>query len=57
MSATDPDDLEASPRKRDETLAFVFLSIVLFPILAIAIVGGFGFIVWMQHLMFGPPGS
>lgn len=42
--------------KRDETLAFAFLAFVLFPVLAVAVVGGFGFIVWMQHLMFGPPG-
>lgn len=43
--------------KRHETLAFLFLAFVLFPLLAIVFVGGFGFVVWMQHLMFGPPGT
>jgi nitrate reductase NapE len=46
----------ATHKKRDETLAFIFLAFILFPVLAVAIVGGFGFIVWMQHLIFGPPG-
>jgi nitrate reductase NapE len=44
-------------KKRYETLAFLFLAFVLFPVLAIGIVGGFGFVVWMQHLLFGPPGT
>lgn len=42
--------------KRDETFAFVFLAFVLFPGLAVAFVGGLGFIIWMQQLVFGPPG-
>ncbi|WP_292292388.1 periplasmic nitrate reductase, NapE protein [Marivita sp.] len=45
------------PEKRHETIAFVFLSVVLFPLLSIILVGGFGFIIWMQHLLLGPPGS
>lgn len=56
MDATDQGDLPRSSQKKDETFAFLFLAFVLFPVLAIVIVGGYGFIVWMQHLMFGPPG-
>ena len=44
------------PKKRYETIAFLFLSVILFPVMSIILVGGFGFIIWMQQLMFGPPG-
>ncbi len=47
---------EDRPARRHETIAFVLLSLVLFPVLSVIFVGGFGFIVWMRHLMFGPPG-
>lgn len=57
MSAADSEKTDAPPRKRHETLAFLFLAIVLFPVLSVVFVGGFGFVVWMQHLMFGPPGA
>lgn len=57
MTSSEQSQTQETPPKRDETLAFLFLSLVLFPILAVIIVGGYGFIVWMQHLMFGPPGS
>lgn len=50
----DPPRPEA-PGKRNEMLAFVFLAVVLFPLLSVILVGGFGFVIWMQHLMFGPP--
>ncbi|SFR67380.1 nitrate reductase NapE [Marinobacter daqiaonensis] len=43
-------------RKRDERRLFLFLVIFLFPILAVAVVGGYGFIVWMSQLILGPPG-
>ena len=44
-------------RKRYELRAFLFLTIVLAPVLSVVIVGGFGFLVWMYQLMAGPPGS
>jgi nitrate reductase NapE len=55
----DPDTQDGSrpSTKGQETVAFLFLALVLFPILAIAFVGGFGFVVWMEQLLFGPPGS
>ncbi|MDF0602438.1 periplasmic nitrate reductase, NapE protein [Psychromarinibacter sp. C21-152] len=56
MSSAPPENATETASKRHETLAFLFLAFVLFPVLAIVLVGGFGFIVWMQHLMFGPPG-
>ena len=44
-----------TPGRRHETIAFLLLAFVLFPLLSVIFVGGFGFVVWMQHLMFGPP--
>jgi nitrate reductase NapE len=30
--------------------------VVLAPVLAVAIVGGYGFIVWILQMIYGPPG-
>nr|WP_233523483.1 periplasmic nitrate reductase, NapE protein [Dyella solisilvae] len=43
--------------KRQERTVFLLLTIALFPILAIAIVASYGFVVWIwQMLVSGPPG-
>ena len=42
--------------KRREIAMFVLLAVVIWPILSIAIVGGYGFLVWMSQLIMGPPG-
>ena len=44
-------------QKRRELRAFLFLTILLAPLLSVVIVGGYGFLVWMYQLMAGPPGS
>lgn len=41
--------------RRRELLVFLFLTVVLAPVLAVAIVGGYGFAVWMYQLVSGPP--
>lgn len=41
--------------KSEERRAFLLLAVVLFPVLSVAIVGGYGFIVWMSQLVLGPP--
>ena len=41
--------------KRDERIAFILLAVVLAPALSVAIVGGYGFIVWMSQIVLGPP--
>ena len=43
--------------KAQELRSFLFLSVVMAPILAVMIVGGYGFLVWMYQLLAGPPGS
>jgi len=49
-----PDQPQAS-RGRELAL-FLFLTVVLAPVLAVAAVGGYGFIVWMLQMIYGPPG-
>ena len=47
---------EATPRKAEERRAFLLLAVVLFPVLSVAVVGGYGFLVWMSQAFFlGPP--
>ena len=43
--------------RKQELRSFLFLAIVMAPVLAVAIVGGYGFLVWMVQLVAGPPGS
>lgn len=41
--------------KRRELTVFIFLTFILAPILAVLIVAGYGFVVWMVQLIAGPP--
>ena len=50
------DKNRASARK-EEWHAFLILSVLLAPILAVAIVGGYGFVVWMGQLLWRGAGS
>jgi periplasmic nitrate reductase NapE len=43
--------------KSQELRAFLVLSIVMAPVLAVAVVSGYGFLVWMYQLVVGPPGA
>ncbi len=42
-------------RKGQELAVFLFLTICLAPILSVAIVGAYGFSIWMYQLIAGPP--
>lgn len=42
--------------RRKEMLAFLILAFGIWPIVAVGVVGGYGFLVWMWQLVFGPPG-
>ena len=48
-------DTDLTPTKKEERNAFAFLAVLLAPILSVAIVGGFGFLIWMSQLLLGPP--
>lgn len=41
--------------KSRELRVFLFLTVILFPILSISLMGGYGFIIWMSQIIFGPP--
>ncbi len=42
-------------QKRREWRLFLFIVVFLFPILAVALVGAYGFTIWMYQLLAGPP--
>lgn len=49
---------DAPPSTRtEEWRSFVFLSVVMAPILAGLIVAGYGFLVWVYQMFAGPPTS
>jgi nitrate reductase NapE len=50
-----PVEDQVTVSRKHETLAFLALAVLLAPLLAVIFVGGLGFLIWMQHLMFGPP--
>ena len=45
------------PTKSQELRAFLVLAAIMGPVLAVAVVAGYGFLVWMYQLLAGPPGS
>lgn len=56
MSASD-ENKDHVLTKRGERRVFLFIAVFLFPALSIIFVGGYGFIIWMLQLIFGPPGT
>ncbi|CAH8214827.1 Periplasmic nitrate reductase component NapE [Vibrio aestuarianus] len=54
---SDVNKIESDEKRSLEWKSFLLITVVLFPILSIAFVGGYGFIVWMLQVFFlGPPG-
>ena len=49
---------QTTPRsaRQRELLTFLILAFGIWPIVAVGVVGGYGFVVWMLQLVFGPPG-
>jgi len=56
MSGTDGDLGLHARRRRMEIFAFLFLTVVLMPALAVATVGSYGLAVWVYQIIAGPPG-
>lgn len=46
---------DAGKGKSTERLAFLLLTAVVFPLLAVMLVAGYGFIVWIWQMFAGPP--
>lgn len=56
MSSIPPEQTPAGPRTRaSELKAFLFLTVVMAPVLAVCIVGTYGLAVWVYQLFAGPP--
>lgn len=56
-NSENPGTVTADPAtKRREILMFLLLAVVIWPFLTVAVVGGYGFLVWMTQLIVGPPG-
>lgn len=58
MSKTGDETLPVPPRstRKAELLVFGIIVGLLWPMIAVGVVGGYGFIVWMSQLVLGPPG-
>jgi len=46
----------AGGERRRELLLFLVVTLVVFPLLTVGIVGGYGFGVWIFQMIAGPPG-
>ena len=46
---------DAHSTRKEEWRSFLFFTVVMAPVLAVMIVGGYGFIIWMFQLVAGPP--
>jgi len=55
MSQQDAVKIPDKARKSLEFYAFLFLSFVLVPVLSVALIGGYGFFIWITQIIFGPP--
>ncbi|GEA61879.1 trimethylamine N-oxide reductase system protein TorE [Vibrio comitans] len=54
---SDMNNIQEEEKRSLEWKAFLFIAVVLFPILSVVFVGGYGFVVWMlQVFVWGPPG-
>jgi nitrate reductase NapE len=47
---------EDRTRARTERLLFLLLAVLIWPFIAVGVVAGWGFLVWMYYLFTGPPG-
>lgn len=46
---------EKNVQKKKELHAFLFLTAVVMPAIAVAIVGTYGLLIWFYQLLMGPP--
>ena len=55
-SSNNPPDGPQILSKRQELFRFFVLAFGIWPIVAVGVVGGYGFLVWMYQIIAGPPG-
>jgi nitrate reductase NapE len=49
-------ELADPERRRSERILFLLLAVVIWPFIAVGVVAGWGFLVWMYYSFTGPPG-
>ena len=54
-SENSPETVLDAEGKKQELKAFLFITVFLFPILSVMVVGGYGLLVWISQMIFGPP--
>ena len=42
--------------RRAELFVFAVIAALIWPVVAVGVVGGYGFLIWMTQLILGPPG-
>ncbi|AHD02442.1 periplasmic nitrate reductase, NapE protein [Leisingera methylohalidivorans] len=47
--------MSGQPSKAEERNTFLFLAVVLAPVLAVGLVGGYGLVIWISQIFLGPP--
>lgn len=50
------DESPTAVSRRAELIVFAIIVVFIWPIATVGFVGGYGFLVWMSQLVFGPPG-
>lgn len=50
-----PTEIPPAETRKRETRVFVFLTVVLAPALAVALVGAYGLLIWLSQMLVGPP--
>ena len=53
---TDGGEQNPLVERRAELSVFFLLAVIIWPIISVALIGGYGFVVWMWQIVFGPPG-
>lgn len=49
------DKVSTTATRAEERRVFVMLAVFLAPFLSVVLIGGYGFLIWMSQLVFGPP--
>jgi periplasmic nitrate reductase NapE len=44
------------PGRRAEIIVFAIIVAFIWPVVAVGVVGGYGFLIWMSQIILGPPG-
>ena len=50
-----PDSADGTGR-RAELIVFAVIAAFIWPVVAVGVVGGYGFLIWMSQVILGPPG-